>query len=143
MGETVPLGPPQAPCTGWSFGVLPYRKGPKGWELIMVSTRRGDRWIIPKGQPEPGLTFEKVALAEAREEAGLTGRRVGHPLVLPYVRETGVTNLLLFPLLVTSMATHWQEEGQRTRRVVPLVEAANYGELAQLTAQWVSDHVAG
>lgn len=139
----VPLTPPGPEPVGWSFGVLPFRKGPQGWELVVVSTRRGDRWIFPKGQPEPGLTFEKVALAEAREEAGLSGRRIGHPLVLPYVRETGTINLLLFPLKVTALAPHWLEDGQRQRKIVPLPEAKAYGELVQLGAQWLEDQFGG
>jgi len=124
----------------WSFGVLPFYRGPDGWQLVLVSTRRGDRWIVPKGQPEAGRSPEAVAMAEAREEAGLTGRRAGHPLVLPYVRDNGTTNLLLFPLQVTRMARRWLEAGQRERRVVPLNEAAGFGDLARLAALWIEDH---
>jgi CYTH domain-containing protein/8-oxo-dGTP pyrophosphatase MutT (NUDIX family) len=137
----VPKSVPTSASEGWSFGVLPFRQGNRGWELILVSTRRGDRWIVPKGQPEPGRKPETVALDEAREEAGITGRRQGHPLVLPYVRETGTTNLLLFPLLVTRLADRWLESGQRERRLVPLAEAANYGDLATQAARWVEDLV--
>jgi len=125
--------------SGWSYGVLPFRKSPQGWEIVIVSTRRQDRWIFPKGQPEPGLTPDKVALAEAREEAGITGKVVGHPIVLPYVRETGTTNLLLFPVQVTSLADRWLELGQRDRKVIPLAQAAAHGDLIRLGAQWVQD----
>jgi len=140
-GETssVPRVMPTARAEGWSFGVLPFRKGPKGWEMVIVSTRRQDRWIFPKGQPEPGLTPEKVALAEAREEAGISGRPAGHPIVLPYVRETGTTNLLLFPVLVTGLADRWLELGQRDRKVVTLPEAGAHGDLIRWGAQWVQD----
>lgn len=136
-GEKVPLGPPEPHSSDWSYGVLPFRKGPRGWELVLVSTRRRDRWVFPKGQPEPRMPFEKVALAEAREEAGLTGVRSGHPLVLPYPRDTGVTNLLLFPLRVTNMASRWKESDERTRNLVPLPDAGAFGEVASLGAQWV------
>ena len=124
---------------GWSYGVLPFRKGPKGWEIVIVSTRRQDRWIFPKGQPEPGLTPDKVAMTEAREEAGISGKVVGHPIVLPFFRDTGTMNLLLYPVQVTSLADRYLELGQRDRKVIPLAEAAAHGELIRLGAQWVQD----
>ena len=123
----------------WSYGVLPYRPSPRGLELIAITTRRHDRWIVPKGQPEPGRSAEQVALDEAREEAGITGRITGHPLVLPYPRETGTTNLLLFPLLVTKLADRWLESEQRERRAVPVAEAGAYGDVIRLGAQALSE----
>jgi len=137
-GQGVPRWP--SPQADWSYGVLPFRKTPRGWELVIVSTRRNDRWIFPKGQPEPGLTPEKVALLEAREEAGMTGKVVGHPIVVPYVRETATTNLLLFPLLVTSLADRWLEGNQRQRKAIPHEEAEAYGDLVTVGAQWLRDH---
>jgi CYTH domain-containing protein/8-oxo-dGTP pyrophosphatase MutT (NUDIX family) len=123
----------------WSYGVLPYRVSPRGIEIIAVTTRRHDRWIVPKGQPEPGRTAQQVALDEAREEAGITGRITGHPLVLPYPRETGTTNLLLFPLLVTKLADRWLESEQRERRAVTVAEAGAYGDVIRLGAQAISE----
>ncbi len=129
---SVPLAVGKGP---WSYGVLPYQHSGHGLELIAVTTRRHDRWIVPKGQPEPGRTPEQVALLEAHEEAGLTGRITGHALVLPYPRETGSTNLLLYPMLVTRMAPRWLESSQRERKVIGLAEAADYGEVVRLGAR--------
>lgn len=131
---------PAAPGKGdWSYGVLPYRRSSRGLELVAVTTRRHDRWIVPKGQPETGRSAEQVALSEAEEEAGISGRVTGHPLVLPYVRETGTISLLLFPLLVTRLADRWLESGQRERRVIPIAEASDYGDVVRLGAQAVSE----
>jgi len=135
----VPLAIPGAGAEGWAFGVLPFRKGPKEWEIVIVSTRRQDRWIFPKGQPEPGIAPSKVALVEAREEAGITGKLAGHPIVVPYVRDTGTVNLLLFPVQVTGLADRWLELGQRDRKVIPLSQADAHGELVRIGAQWVQD----
>jgi len=138
------LGSP--PCrwddarTSWSYGVIPFRKASHGLELVLISTRRRDRWIFPKGQPETGLSPAKVALQEAREEAGLGGRLVGHPVVLPYAKEGGTTNLLLFLLEVKRLDSSWLEESQRDRQTVPLAEAVQWGDLAQLGAQIVRNH---
>ena len=136
-GVSNPRSFPGQPTSAWSFGALPFRKGPRGWEMVIVSTRRQDRWIFPKGQPEPGLGPEKVAVMEAVEEAGVQGKIVGHPIVLPYVRETGTTNLLLFPMRVSSLADRWLELGQRERQVIPLDRAEAFGEVVRLGAQWI------
>jgi len=130
--DPVPRGFPGGDDQEWAFGVVPFRRGPRGLEVVIVSTRRGDRWIFPKGQPETGIPPVKVALAEAREEAGLTGRVVGHPIVVPYVRETGTINLLLFPFQVTAVADRWLETGQRERKILPLGEAPAHGEVIRL-----------
>ena len=42
-------------------------------EFLLVRTR-GDRWIFPKGNAEPGLTHAQAAALEAFEEAGVHGR---------------------------------------------------------------------
>jgi 8-oxo-dGTP pyrophosphatase MutT (NUDIX family) len=42
--------------------------------LYLVTSRGGGRWIIPKGNPIPGLAPHEVAAQEAFEEAGLVGK---------------------------------------------------------------------
>jgi CYTH domain-containing protein/8-oxo-dGTP pyrophosphatase MutT (NUDIX family) len=123
----------------WSYGVIPFRQTSKGVELVMVSTRDHRRWIFPKGQPEAGRLPEQVAKAEALEEAGLSGRICGHPVVLPYQREQGTTNLLLFPFQVTHIASNWQESTQRERKVILLDQASLWGEVVSIGAQVIWD----
>ncbi|MEI8180486.1 NUDIX hydrolase [Aestuariivirga sp.] len=41
--------------------------------LYLVTSRGGGRWIIPKGNPIPGIAAHEVAAQEAFEEAGLVG----------------------------------------------------------------------
>ena len=54
-----------------------------GERILLISTRRGRRWQLPKGHLEPGETSEQAAVREIREETGVDGRIV-HPL--PHVR---------------------------------------------------------
>jgi 8-oxo-dGTP pyrophosphatase MutT (NUDIX family) len=42
-------------------------------EFLLVRTRKGGRWIFPKGGVEPGLTRSQSAALEALEEAGVEG----------------------------------------------------------------------
>ena len=41
--------------------------------LVLITSRKSDRWIIPKGYVEKGLSPAESAAKEAYEEAGLIG----------------------------------------------------------------------
>ena len=56
------------------YGVLPYRVEASGeLRILLVTSRETGRWIIPKGNPAPGLSPPQSAAREAHEEAGLEG----------------------------------------------------------------------
>ena len=127
----------------WAFGALPFRQKGSQTELIIISTRGSDtnrgseRWIFPKGQPEKGLTPAQVAVMECHEEAGIRGTLLGHPLLLPFERDSGIDNLVLFPLQVKKWDTTWREAGQRERLSLPLsqISLQVHGDLIVRGAQ--------
>ena len=41
--------------------------------LVLITSRKSERWIIPKGYVEKGLSPSESAAKEAYEEAGLIG----------------------------------------------------------------------
>lgn len=45
-------------------------------KILLISTRSGRRWQLPKGHIELGETPEQAAVREIREETGVTGRIV-------------------------------------------------------------------
>jgi 8-oxo-dGTP pyrophosphatase MutT (NUDIX family) len=45
-------------------------------QILLISTRSGRRWQLPKGHIEMGETPEQAAVREIREETGVTGRIV-------------------------------------------------------------------
>ena len=56
------------------IGAIPYRRRPDGAvEVMLVTTRETQRWIVPKGWPIRGLKGHEAAAREATEEAGLVG----------------------------------------------------------------------
>jgi predicted NUDIX family NTP pyrophosphohydrolase len=58
-----------------SAGTLLYRKGPEGWEVLLVhpsgNYNRNKPWSIPKGEPDPDEPLETTARRETWEETGV------------------------------------------------------------------------
>ncbi len=60
-------------------GVVPWRRGPDGPEVLLVHRPRRDDWSLAKGKREPGEELPETAIREVAEEAGLrllAGRRL-------------------------------------------------------------------
>jgi 8-oxo-dGTP pyrophosphatase MutT (NUDIX family) len=53
---------------------LPYRRGRRGLEVLLITSRETRRWVLPKGGIMPGMTPYESAAEEAFEEAGIAGR---------------------------------------------------------------------
>ena len=53
--------------------VLPYRQDRGRLEILLISSRRRKRWVIPKGVQELDLDAPTSAAKEALEEAGIEG----------------------------------------------------------------------
>lgn len=104
-------------------------------EVLLLTSRGTRRWIIPKGNIEPGQTPEAAALAEAYEEAGVSGVVHG---ALPigffnYLKrtESGETHPVtaeVFLMRVTKILEDWPERGARERQWVSLPDAARLVE---------------
>jgi len=89
-------------------------------EILLVTTRRTRRWIIPKGWPIKGLKPAKSAAREAFEEAGVRGRVAGKSIGrFTYDKQLGETGMRVpcevrvFPLLVKRQSVTWPELEQR------------------------------
>ena len=55
-------------------GVIPYRQGAGGVEIMLITSTNTGRWQVPKGMLEPGLTAVESAEQEGFEEAGVFGQ---------------------------------------------------------------------
>ncbi|AJE45575.1 NUDIX hydrolase [Celeribacter indicus] len=55
---------------------LCWRKGKRGKEVLLVTSRDSGRWILPKGWPIDGLDGPGTAAQEAWEEAGVRAAKV-------------------------------------------------------------------
>ena len=51
--------------------VLPYRRAGDEIQVLLITSRNGARWVLPKGIVEPGMSVPASVAKEAREEAGI------------------------------------------------------------------------
>lgn len=111
------------------FGALPFREKNGKVEILMITTRRTGRWIIPKGWPMDGETPAGAAATEAYEEAGVEGK-LSHDVLgfysysKAYDGERLPCVVAVFPLKVTKKHKNFPEKGQRRRKWVSRKKAA-------------------
>lgn len=105
------------------FAALPWREGPHGREILLITTRGRRRWLVPKGKPMAGLTAPEAAAQEAWEEAGVRGLISPEPIGAFEHRKGSFLaarrlQVDLFPLAVTAEDDIWPEAHERERRWV-------------------------
>ncbi|WP_316976133.1 NUDIX hydrolase [Shumkonia mesophila] len=121
-----------SPPPPWYYrqsGVIPYRYGADGPEVLLITSRTRKRWILPKGVVEPGLDAVASAANEAFEEAGVKGR-LAEPSVgsFAYAKWEGICTVEVFAMTVEEVLDDWPERAERTRRWLPLAEAAGLAD---------------
>ena len=114
-------GIPDEPELDYQIGALPYLFRGGRLHLVIVTNSTQSRWIIPKGQPEPDMSRQDVAVMEAMEEAGVIGSCL--PGLRAPCRRKGEKTLYIYPLKVTTVLKKWPEMDWRKREVLPLNKA--------------------
>ena len=104
------------------YAGLCYRIANDKVQVLLVTSRGTQRWIPPKGWPEPTLKPHETALLEAYEEAGVVGKAQKKP-----IGTYGYNKLLdngksvpclgvVYPIKVKNLETRFPEAGQRRRK---------------------------
>jgi 8-oxo-dGTP pyrophosphatase MutT (NUDIX family) len=105
--------------------VVPFRRRGEGVEVLLITSLKKKRWIVPKGLIEPDLSPQASAAQEAFEEAGVEGvvrpERLGE---YTYRKWGGVCRVDVFLMEVRDVLDDWPERALRTRRWVGPEEAA-------------------
>jgi len=127
-------------------GVVPYRWGEGGLEILLITTRRSGRWSLPKGHLEPGMTPQESAENEAWEEGGVQGVVQDHELGIFAYQKLGFGHRTTFyPMLVTAVADTWLEQADRSRRWCPpdkamaLLAPRNMSYLVKALVAWLDE----
>ncbi len=117
---------------GRQVAALCYRQGCSEKEVLLITSNRKGRWIIPKGWPIDGLDFPRAALQEAWEEAGVRKGKITEKAVGNYGYRKRMPNGMrtpclvdVFPIEVLETSPQFPEQAQRGQRWVTQNEAAN------------------
>jgi len=113
------------------YGALPYRiNGRARPEVMLVTSRRTRRWIIPKGWPHEGQTPCRSAALEAFEEAGVVGAIARRSLgSFSYQKQLKTGNAVeclvrVYALKVTRQTPVWPEKTERRVKWLSVPAAA-------------------
>ncbi|MGR3714771.1 MAG: NUDIX hydrolase [Shimia sp.] len=104
------------------FAALPYRIRKGKPEVLLITSRGTQQWLLPKGWPMDDLKPHKAAAQEAWEEAGVTGRARKHCVGIYTYRKTRGAHrgkkftVLVYPLEVAKTKNAFPERGQRNRK---------------------------
>ena len=77
--------------------------------FLLVRSRDGRHWVLPKGHIDPGESAEEAAVREVREEAGVVGKIVSRLGVDAYSLPNEEVRALYFLMHFTSECTADEE----------------------------------
>jgi 8-oxo-dGTP pyrophosphatase MutT (NUDIX family) len=99
------------------YAALPIRYSRHGAQILLVTTRKRRRWIVPKGRREKRRPPHLTAANEALEEAGVVGEIKKKPLVTfadrRLKRRKRRVLVKVFRLSVKKQLKRWREQGER------------------------------
>lgn len=104
------------------FAALCYRIRKGEPEILLITSRGSQRWIIPKGWPMAEKTPAEAALQEAWEEAGVKGKAFDRCLGLfSYTKDLNAKEslpciALVYPVHVSALEKKYPEQGERRRK---------------------------
>lgn len=132
------------------FAALCFRMRKGKPEILLVTSRRTRRWIVPKGWPQDGLRPAQSAAVEALEEAGVEGKVFDVSLgVYSYTKQHVSGRAMpcvgvVYPLKVKKIHERYREVKQRKRKWFSLRDAAKKisdPELAHIIRNFDPAHI--
>jgi 8-oxo-dGTP pyrophosphatase MutT (NUDIX family) len=98
-------------------GVIPYRERDGKIEILLITTRDRQDWVMPKGGIVNGMTPPASAAKEAWEEAGVIGQVDDNELGTYKYRKRGkIYRVTMYLLPVEGVSESYPEADKRYRR---------------------------
>eukprot|EP00835_Amoeboradix_gromovi_P000891 NODE_33_length_32023_cov_0.217579.p22 type:complete len:123 gc:universal NODE_33_length_32023_cov_0.217579:30189-30557(+) len=92
-------------------------------KILLITARKSNHWVLPKGQIENSETPESAALRELYEEAGVRATIDSHILEMVMDRKSGQQNTFWYMCHVDEILEKWPEQNERKRQFVSVDEA--------------------
>jgi 8-oxo-dGTP pyrophosphatase MutT (NUDIX family) len=106
-------------------GVVPYRKNNGKLEILLITSIKKKKWIIPKGYIEFNLTPFESAKKEAFEEAGIIGSNETFELgTIELKKGMGVTHMKIFSMEIIKILEDYPDKEMRKRKWFSTEEAS-------------------
>ncbi|HLG31638.1 MAG TPA: NUDIX hydrolase [Ignavibacteriaceae bacterium] len=113
--------------------VVPYRKKDGELQVLLITSIRKRKWIIPKGFVEFNLSAFESAKKEAYEEAGIIGANETIELGSFKINKYGGDVLIkVYSMEVVEEHEDYSEKNLRKRKWFPLDEAAKKVETSEI-----------
>ena len=114
-------------------GVLPYRRKDNKIEVLLITSIRKKKWIIPKGYVEFNLSHFESAKKEAYEEAGVYGENETIELgSFKIIKAIGICTIKVYSMEVNKILDDYPDKEKRKRKWFTLEDAAQNIEMPEL-----------
>ena len=114
-------------------GVLPYRRKDDKIEVLLITSIRKKKWIIPKGYVEFNLSHFESAKKEAFEEAGVYGENETIELGSFKVNKAiGICYIQVYSMEVNKILDEYPDKEKRKRKWFSIEEAAQSVAIPEL-----------
>lgn len=115
-------------------GVIPYRKTKDGTEVLLITSMKKRKWVIPKGFIEFNLSPFESAKKEAYEEAGILG--ANETIELGYYsrkKSFGIYRVKVFAMEVIEILDEYPEKALRQRQWFKIKDASSAIEIKEIS----------
>jgi 8-oxo-dGTP pyrophosphatase MutT (NUDIX family) len=120
-------------------GVLPYRRKNGELQILLITSMKRKKWILPKGYIEFNLSPFESAKKEAYEEAGVIGTNETVELGSFRInRSIGITDIKIYSMEVIEVLEDYPEKEYRKRKWFTAKEAAENISIPEVSGMILS-----
>lgn len=120
-------------------GVLPYRKKNGELQILLITSIKRKKWILPKGYIEFNLSPFESAKKEAYEEAGVIGANETVELGSFRInRSIGNCDIKIFSMEVIEILDDYPEKNDRKRKWFSVKDASENISIPEVSAMILS-----